>query len=50
MGLGYNGQKQDVKYACMEKETPRRRNWKIRRDLGGINEGRKDHGFGFGTI
>ena len=34
----------------MEKETPRRKNWKIRRYLGGVKEGRKDQGFGLGMI
>ena len=47
---GRNKQKQDAKHAFMEKETARRKNWKIRRDLGGVNEGRKDHVFGLGTI
>ena len=49
-GSGRNRQKQNVKHTCMEKETPRRKNWKIRRDLDGVNKGRKGHGFGLGTI
>ena len=49
-GLGRNSQKQDAKHACIEKETPRRKKWKNRRDLGGVNEGRKDHGYGLGMI
>ena len=36
----------------LQKETPRRENWKFgrRRDLGGDNKGRKDHGVGLGII
>ena len=49
-GAGRNRQKQDEKRTRMEKESPRRKNWEIRRDLGGVNEGRKDHAFGLGTI
>ena len=45
-GSGHNSQKQEAKHTCLEKETPRRKNWKMRRDLGWVNEGTKDHGLG----
>ena len=44
-GSGRIKQKQETKHADMEKESPRRKNWKIRVGVM-CNEGIKDHGFG----
>ena len=38
-GSERNRQKLDAKHTCMEKETPSRKNWKIRRDLVGGSQG-----------
>ena len=49
-GSGRKRQKQDGKHARMEKEAPRKKNWNIRIDIGGVHEGIKDNGLGLGMI